>query len=134
MPAHLTLFQHLPPSAEAEIRRRLNVETRGARAPVARIADVMALEAGTALRIESPGLEAIRARLAEALHGLLIAQDEAGWRPHVTIQNKVAPREAQALQQSLRAGFSPTALAIAGLAVWRYKAGLWEPVSRHMFG
>lgn len=133
MPAHLTLFQHLPPSAEAEIRARLSAETRGVKAPPARIAGVMALDAGTALRVESPALKAIRDRLAEAFHGLLIPQDAAGWLPHVTIQNKATPQDARALQRTLREGFRPWALAMTGLGVWRYKGRAWEPVSRHMF-
>ncbi len=60
---------------------------------------------GTALRVESEGLEDIRYDLALALHGLLTPQDMAPWRPHVTIQNKVEPKEARRLQAQLRAGF-----------------------------
>jgi hypothetical protein len=64
---------------------------------------------------------------------LLTPQDRAGWRPHVTIQNKVEPAEARALQQALEADFRPRPLVIAGLASWWYRGGPWEPISRHMF-
>jgi len=93
----------------------------------------MDLGRGTALRIDSPGLEDIRERLADAFRGLLVPQDRAGWRPHVTIQNKVEPVEAKALQRSLSRDFRPSPLAISGLAAWRYRGGFWEALSRHPF-
>src|SRR3546814_3410093 len=60
---------------------------------------------GTAFRVESEDMEDIRHDLAEAFRGLLTPQDQAPWRPHVTIQNKVEPREAKRLQQQIRATF-----------------------------
>ena len=75
----------------------------------------------------------MRAELADAFRGLLIPQDMAPWRPHVTIQNKVEPREARRLQQQLRAMFEPRPLAIRGLASWRYLGGPWEPIRTHAF-
>ena len=127
VPAHLTLFRHLPPSLEAELSSRLAAAT-AAPPPRAAIAGIIDLGEGTALRVESQGLVAIRAALADALHGLLTPQDLAPWRPHVTIQNKVAPREARRLQQQLRASFEPRPLAIRALAAWRYLDGPWEPL------
>jgi 2'-5' RNA ligase len=93
----------------------------------------MDLGEGTALRVESEDLEDIRAELADAFHGLLTAQDQAPWRPHVTIQNKVEPREARALQAKLRATFLPRPLAIRGLALWRYRGGPWDAVKAWPF-
>jgi len=133
LPAHLTLFHHLPPQLAPELRQRLAAETRGLPAPRARIAGLRNLGRGVALRIESPELEDIRARLADAFGMLLTPQDRAGWRPHVTIQNKVEPAEARALQLVLEADFRPRPLVIAGLASWWYRGGPWEPISRHMF-
>jgi hypothetical protein len=132
VPAHLTLFAHLPPSLEAELGRRLAAATATA-PPRARLAGVIDLGGGTALRVESDGLEALRDELAEAFHGLLALQDKSPWHPHVTIQNKVERREARALQQRLRAGFAPEALAIAGLASWRYLGGPWQAIRRYPF-
>lgn len=133
MPAHLTLFQHLPPSIDTELRRQLAAETRGVPAPAARVAGIMGLDRGTAFRIESPRLEEIRGRLADHFHGLLIPQDQAGWRPHVTIQNKVEPGAARALRRALEQGFRPRPIVITGLAAWHYRGGLWDPLSRHAF-
>ena len=132
VPAHLTLFRQLPPSLAPELSHRLGEAT--AAPPLrAAIAGIMDLGEGTALRVESRELEAIREELAHAFHGLLTPQDEAPWRPHVTIQNKVEPRQARALQQQLRARFEPRPLAIRGLAVWRYLGGPWELLRTHPF-
>jgi 2'-5' RNA ligase len=132
VPAHLTLFHHLPPDVAPELDRRLAAYA-AAPSPPATIADVISLGAGTAFRVASEELEDIRADLAEAFRGLLIPQDQAGWRPHITIQNKVEPREAKRLQQQLRATFQPRALAIKGLASWRYLGGPWEPLKSYTF-
>ena len=132
VPAHLTLFHQLPPSLAAELTTRLAAAT-AAPPPQARIAGIIDLGEGTALRVESPALEEIRDDLAEAFHGLLMPQDQAAWTPHITVQNKVEPREARRLQQTLRATFEPRPLAIRALGVWRYLDGPWEKVREHPF-
>jgi hypothetical protein len=131
--AHLTMFHHLPPSMAAEVSQRLSQATRGVPAPTARLAGLVSLGRGVAYRIDSPELDAIRAGLADAFAGLLTPQDSAGWRAHVTIQNKVEPAQARTLLAALQADFRPRPVAIAGLAAWWYRGGPWEPLSRHMF-
>jgi len=131
--AHLTLFHHLPPSVADELKHRLAEETRGVQAPEARVRGAMSLGRGVAYRIDSPELVAIRARLAEAFAGLLTPQDAGGWRPHVTIQNKVQPAAARVLLAQIERDFRPRAVEIAGVATWWYRGGPWEPLSRHMF-
>ncbi len=132
--AHLTLFHQLPPSLEPELRDRLAKEARGVPAPAARLARLLNLGGGVAFGIDSPGLADIRASLADAFHGLLTPQDAAAWRPHVTIQNKVAPAVAKALLAELSRDFAPRPLKLAGLASWAYLGGPWRPLSRHMCG
>jgi hypothetical protein len=132
VPAHLTLFHHLPPGVEAELSAKLAAAT-AAPPPRATVAGIMDLGQGTALRIESETLILLRETLALALHGLLIPQDQAPWRPHITIQNKVAPRDARRLQQLLGATFEPRPLAIRALASWRYLDGPWAPLKTHAF-
>ena len=132
LPAHLTLFHHLPPSLAAELRQRLGDAVRAPR-PQARAAGLLDLDGGVAVRIVSPALIAIRDVLADAFAGLLMPQDAGGWRPHVTIQNKVTPHAAHALKSALQADFLPRPIRIEGLAAWRYHDGAWEPLSRHMF-
>jgi hypothetical protein len=129
--AHLTMFHHLPPSLQGEVRQRLGEAAR-AGAPRARIAELMSLGRGVAYRIDSAALEDVRAHLADSWAGLLTPQDQAGWRPHVTIQNKVDPADARALLDRLKPDFRPRSLTIAGYAAWWYRGGPWEPLSRHM--
>jgi hypothetical protein len=132
VPAHLTLFRHLPPSVGAELSSRLATAAADP-PPWAEIAGIIDLGEGTALRVDSRDLEALRADLADAFHGLLMPQDQAPWRPHVTIQNKVEPREARRLQQQLRAAFERRPLAIRALATWRYRDGPWEKMRDYSF-
>jgi hypothetical protein len=131
LPAHLTMFHHLPPSLESEVRQRLGELAREG-ALEARIAGLMSLGHGVAYRIESPDLEDRRAWLADLWAGVLMPQDRAPWRPHVTIQNKVEPTDARVLLDRLRRNFRPRSLAIAGFAAWHYRGGPWEKLSRHM--
>lgn len=116
-----------------ELKRRLSVETRGVPAPAASAAGLLNLGRGVAIRIDSLDLAAIRARLAEAFAPLLTPQDAGGWRPHVTVQNKVTPDAAKATLALLQATFRPHSVRIGGLAAWYYRGGPWEPVSRDMF-
>ena len=104
LPAHLTMFHALPPSSEAEVRSRL--ARLAQEAPPARV-DRRAH--GPRRRSRLPrrlaGPRRIRDDLADDLRGLLGAQDCGGWRPHVTIQNKVAPKVARALVAYARTRF-----------------------------
>lgn len=132
VPAHLTIFHALPPSAESEVRGRLGRVVQ-APPPRAAIAGLMDLGGGVAFRVVSPDLDRVREGLASGLHGLLGAQDSGGWRPHVTIQNKVAPRIARALKTSLEQGFTPRPLQIIGLGLHRYLGGGWERLALYRF-
>ena len=133
VPAHLTLFHHLPPSIADELKHRLAQETRGVRAPRAKVTGLIALGGGVAYRIDSLELMAIREGLVEAFAGLLAPQDAGRWRPHVTIQNKVRPVLARTVMAALARDFAPREVEIAGLASWWYRGGPWEAHSRHMF-
>jgi hypothetical protein len=132
LPAHLTMFHALPPSSEAELRSRLSGFAAGP-LPHAWIEGLMNLGGGVAYRIVSPDLDAIRGELAHDLRGLLSAQDSGGWRPHVTIQNKVTPRVAKALMEQLQRGFSRRPLVISGLGLHRYLGGPWEKLAIYPF-
>ena len=93
----------------------------------------MSLGRGVAYRIESPALTAIRRGLCEAFSGLLTPQDAGGWRPHITIQNKVSPAVAKILLATLSSNFVAREIEIVGLGTYWYRGGPWEPLSRHMF-
>jgi 2'-5' RNA ligase superfamily len=132
VPVHLTLFHTIAPSAERELRGRLGDLAAGP-VPAARIAGVMDLGGGVALRVVSDELDALRSVLAHDLHGLLSAQDSGGWRPHVTIQNKVEPKAAKDLRRLLERDFVPRPLRIAGLGLHRYLGGPWETLGVYKF-
>lgn len=132
VPAHLTMFQGLPPSAIEEAKHQLALHTAGA-PPRATIAGLMIFDAGIAFRVVSDELEVIRESIADHFHGLLSAPDAAGWRPHITIQNKVPPKQAKALLAELERDFWPRPLGIAGLSVHRYRGGPWETVASYKF-
>lgn len=132
VPAHLTIFHALPPSAEREVRSSLS-RTVSAEPPQASIEGLMNLGGGVAYRVVSPQLDEIRSRLAHDFHGLLSAQDSGGWRPHVTIQNKVSAKEARALMIEIEQGFCPQPLEIRGLGLHRYIDGPWERLVTYAF-
>ena len=130
--SHLTIFHALPPSAETEVRRRL-VQIVRRPAPKASTEGLMDLGGGVAFRVVSPDLDRIRDELAIDLYGLLGAQDSGGWRPHITIQNKVSPKLARSLKQSLESTFRPKPLRISGLELHRYLDGPWEQLGSYKF-
>jgi hypothetical protein len=132
VPAHLTIFHALPPSAEGEVRLRLAEAARKPR-PKASIEGLMDLGGGVAFRVVSPDLNRIREDLAEFLHGMLGPQDQGGWRPHITIQNKVAPRVARASIASIDRGLVHRSLAIHGLGLHRYAGGPWVKLASYAF-
>ena len=132
LPAHLTMFHALPPSVEGEVRATLS-RLGNERPPRASIEGLMNLGGGVAFRVSSQDLDRIRRELAGDFHGLLSAQDRGGWRPHVTIQNKVAPKAARALIEELERSFEPRPLAIRGLGLHRYLGGPWELLADYPF-
>ena len=132
MPAHLTIFHALPPSAEAEVRRTLS-RFANEPAPRASIDGLLDLGGGVAFWILSSDLDRIRRELAEDFRGLLSAQDSGGWRPHVTIQNKVSPKEARSLLAQLQSDFRPRPLSITGLGLHRYQDGPWRKIASYAF-
>lgn len=131
--AHVTLFHALPPASEAEVAAELK-RVAATSCPVpARIEGVMSLGRGTAICLASPLLLALRDRLAETFHGLLTAQDAHRPRLHVTVQNKVSPAEAKALQAELAPQVALRNFAFPGLGLFRYKGGPWENVRDYAF-
>ena len=76
--AHLTLFHHLPPSCADELRRRLTAETRGVRAPEARLAAPFSLVRGVASRIARRVPAADPARVGSQQFGAC-ARGMRGW-------------------------------------------------------
>lgn len=131
--AHLTLFHALPPSSEVEASSLFARLAASEAPPRAMIAGLMNLGRGVAYRIVSDDLERIRRDIADHFHGSLTAQDSQGWRPHVTIQNKVEPSVARGLLRELETGFEARPLVVRGLALHRYLGGPWEAMGEWVF-
>jgi len=133
VPAHVTLFHHLPGTEMGPVVDRLKNLARGTRAPRVEVTGLRSLGRGVAYDLRSPVLEDIRAELAHAWDTLLIPQDRQGFRPHVTVQNKVRGEEAKATLAELSRDFVPWSFIADGLLLWRYLDGPWEPVSETRF-
>lgn len=133
IPAHLTLFHHLPgqelPAVEA-VLKALCEQQAAFELPVT---GLRSLGRGVAFTLNSEQLAALRKALAAHWQDKLGAQDQQAFRPHVTIQNKVTPEEARLLLNRLSEGFEPFTIKARGLLLWRYLGGPWEQLSRFPF-
>jgi hypothetical protein len=131
--AHLTLFHHLEEDDRTREALRAAAATAGGPVPL-RVARVVPLGRGVAYAVECPGLAGVRAHVAAALEDVLTPQDRQGWRPHVTVQNKVDPAAARALRERLEATFEPWEGEATALLVHRYAGGPWDPPERLPLG
>ena len=126
--AHITLFHHLPPQALDEIRAAIVALARELPKPEANLSGLIHLGNGVAYRLHAPELLALRMELADRFTGLLVAQDQQTPRLHITVQNKVVPKEAHRLFDELSAGFEPRPFAIHGIGLHYYVDGLWQDI------
>ena len=131
--AHLTLFHHLPAEEGATIAADLG-DVCATRGPLMLTASsIIFLGRGVAYGFAAPELVAVRAELARRWWPWLGAQDRQQFRPHITVQNKVAPAQARALHAALSANFAPFAATGEALRLWRYLGGPWESVAAYPF-
>lgn len=131
--AHVTLFHAFAPSLREELRGVLARTAAQCAPPAARLEGVMPLGKGTALAISSPGMLAIRERIAEHFHGALTAQDQHDPRLHITIQNKVSEQAARALQSELAATLRPRDFTFRGLGLYLYRGPHWDALGNWAF-
>ena len=130
--AHVTMFHQLPGSDHAAIAAQLAQAAAIAPFPV-RVARLQSLGRGVALSLESDTLVRLRASLARIWFEVLTPQDRQGYRPHVTIQNKVDPAVAKRLFADLSTDFTPWTVEATGLALWWYRGGPWEAAGQMGF-
>ena len=133
VPAHVTLFHALPGDEENAVLGALAAECRGAAPSAVRIGPPRFLGRGVALVVSAPEVSALRARLAARWRDRLTPQDRQGWRPHATVQNKVAAERARALHAELAASLPVREARAEGLLLWRYRGGPWEPAGTFGF-
>jgi 2'-5' RNA ligase len=132
--AHLTLFHKLPGEREAEISNGLREICREHEPLVLAATGLRSLGRGVAYELSSPQLSALRRELVRSWEPWLGAQDRQGFKPHITVQNKVSPEQAGVLHQELQATFSPFEVEGIGLSLWRYLGGPWELAGTYLFG
>ena len=133
IPAHVTLFHHLPGAYAAEIGGLLDEMGRAQPAAPFGIAGVRFLGRGSAYALHMPAVVALRQELAARWSQWLTPQDRQRWQPHVTVQNKVPPGEAKRLHAALEAGFTPHDGTVIGLDLWEYLGGPWRKLGHHPF-
>lgn len=134
IPAHATLFHHLPGDREPGVCEAITALARTVPPPEVAVTGLRFTGRGVAYVLECGALAEFRARLARSFEPHLTAQDRQGWRPHVTVQNKVKPEAARALHADLSAGFAPFRFTAPATLLWRYLGGPWEQVARLPFG
>ena len=132
--AHVSLFHAVPASYEPEVRAGL-AEAAADREPFpVEVYELMSLGRGVAYRLSSTHLLALHRQLQVRWWEQLSPQDRQGFRPHVTVQNKVSPEVASRTLTRLRQRFTPFEVTAQALRLWRYQGGPWASLERFPFG
>lgn len=134
LPAHLTLFHHLQAGQRPDIVQTLRHHCALWSPLTLTATDVLDFGGGCAFAIENPDLEARRAVLADLWRDGLTPQDARGFRPHVTVQNKVDRNTALKTLTTLRKDFAPFDIPCPGLSLWAYRGGPWDHLCDVPFG
>lgn len=133
VPAHLTLFRHLPgPQAHDLVRdlRRLLAETP---APDARIEGLSRLDGVLAAAVSSPALEALRLRLADWWAPLLVPADRSLPPLHVTLSARLSHSAIRALETALAPELPRERFIPRSLLLWQHDALRWTRLVRLAF-
>ncbi len=124
--AHLTLFHHLPSEHFPQVQQVLEQAAQELQPLPLKVTAVKSMGKGVAYTLESHALQQLHLRLQQRWQPWLTAQDKQKLWPHVTVQNKVLPQQAKALQAQLQEQFSTFTATGIGFQVWAYKGGPWE--------
>lgn len=130
--AHVTLFHALPGEHEQQVRDDLQQAAASPAFPLL-VSRVRSLGRGVAFDLTAPAVDRLRTDLAERWRPWLTRQDAGAFGAHVTVQNKVSAQRARDTLAQLRAEFVPYDVPAAGLALWRYVGGPWEPLQEWPF-
>ena len=133
VPAHISLFHHLPGDEEDRVRETL-ASVASAHPPISlRLTTLSKTGRGMAASVDAPGLASVHAGLAREFAPWLTPQDRQPYRPHVTIMNKAEPHRAALAFQELIASWSPSEGEGESLLLWEYLGGPWRLVARYPF-
>jgi 2'-5' RNA ligase len=130
IPAHLTLFHQLPDEGATD---HALAQTASTISPFHLTqATLRSIGRGVAVFFEPESMNALHSACASAFAQHLSRQDSQRFRPHIVLQNKVAPETAHSTLALLRSQpfVEPRAL---GLMLWRYLGGPWEHIRNYSF-
>ena len=133
VPAHVTLFHHLPGEELPSIVQILEKVTAQQSPIDVQVTGVRSLGRGVAYTLESSALSSLRGRLAGEWEAWLTPQDRQGFKPHITVQNKVTPESARETLALLQASFQSYGAVALGLYLWHYRHGPWEHIKTFSF-
>ncbi len=133
IPAHITLFHHLP-GEEIKVIIATLEQVAGNHKPIdVQVKSLRFLGRGVAYSLESVSLSALHGGLARKWSPWLTPQDRQGFKPHITVQNKIGADEARRTLAILTAAFTPRTISGVGLDLWHYLGGPWEHCRRFLF-
>jgi len=124
--AHITLFHNLPGDRRERIEADLNDLRRRYKPFALRFLAWRFLGKGAAIEIESAELNRLRGELKNKWDEWLTVQDRQKFKPHITVQNKVAPEAARHLFDELSANWTSRDGAGVGIELWYYMNGPWK--------
>jgi 2'-5' RNA ligase len=131
--AHVTLFHALPGEQELSIRETLQNLCKETPVFPLSFPKLSFLGRGVAVEIQSAELLQLRKTLAANWDASLTVQDKQGFRPHITIQNKVAPDDARRVFDRLAFAWKMADGLGEGLQLWHYLEGPWELIGEFPF-
>lgn len=133
IPAHISLFHHLPGSEEPAIDAALR-EAAGSTGPIdLRVRTVRKMDRGMLLVVDAPPLAQVHGRLARDFGPWLTPQDRQPFRSHVTIMNKADREVAARAYRDFQAVWGPFDGVGDRLLLWEYRGGPWEFVAEYPF-
>ena len=131
--AHVTLFHHLPGVRRADLVAQLTARSQAQPQLSLQVTGLRFLGQGVAYVLENAALQALHHELQTEWQPALTPQDQQKLRPHVTVQNKVDPKQARTLYEQLKTDFVPFEATGTGLQLWAYRGGPWEAIQTFDF-
>ena len=131
--AHVTLFHHLPGSRAKHFKADLEELCRQSETFDLRFSAMRFLGKGVAIEIESAELFQFRETLKNKWFEFLNNQDRQKFKPHITVQNKVAPETARRLFDELSGNWTSRDGTGIGIELWHYLNGPWRLADEFAF-
>ncbi len=131
VPAHLSLFHHLPGGEGPAIDEALAEVARASGPIPLAFAHPKRTGRGMMVEVGASGLAAIRSAIARRFAAALTDQDRQPFRPHVMLMNKADRAEVDSAYAEIRATWAPWSGLGDRIILWRYLGGPWEEVESY---